>query len=245
MAWIAAYSDVLEMHNELVQIFRDEDDPISPPGVRSDDLLQSACTRPNTSIVSHEKYPTTKENIAALFHSLTKNHAFHNGNKRTALVALITSLHMNDYRLKDSVTDDVLYDFVVDVTDDRFPKQDARPDADETVVAIARWLDRNTSRANRAIPSMDTGKFLEACKKAGAQVRKSGGSWLVAHHEHSIKISNSTPQMSGPVVRKYLSRLGLNLSGSGLDFEEFQHGATAKREQIRRFMQALRRLAKT
>jgi death-on-curing family protein len=59
--------------------------------------------------------------MAALFHSLTKNHAFHNGNKRTALVALLSSLNRNGYHLNAEVTDDVVYDLAIAVTADQFP----------------------------------------------------------------------------------------------------------------------------
>ena len=43
--------------------------------------------RPQTGLGTIDKYPTIEQKAAALLHSLIKNHAFHNGNKRTALVA--------------------------------------------------------------------------------------------------------------------------------------------------------------
>lgn len=96
--WIPAIQDVSNIHLHLTQLFAAEDDPISPSGIRNQDLLESACTRPHTGSGSSDKYHTVDLKLAALFHSLTKNHPFHNGNKRTALAALLAGLSRNDKR---------------------------------------------------------------------------------------------------------------------------------------------------
>ena len=245
MAWLPDYDATLSVHQELVQMFQDEEDPISPSGVKSEDLLRSALGRPLTAIGSTEKYPNIDAKVGALFHSLTKNHPFHNGNKRTAVVTLITTLHRNDLRLKQTVSDDDIFDLAMRVTDDRFPEDTSGHDPDAAVAALAKWVRSNTERSSKQAPPMKIGEFLNCCKKAGAQVKKSKGSWVIASNSSSIRVSMSTPSISGPVVRKYLKGLRLDLSGSGLDIEEFQDGAADERVQIRRFMQALRRLAKT
>lgn len=121
MTWLPEPKNVLAVHEELVRVFEEDNDPISPPGVKSPDLLESACARPRTALGDVEKYPSLAEKMAALFHSLTKNHAFHNGNKRTALVTLLSALQRNDQRLISEVTDDHVYDLVVSVTADEFP----------------------------------------------------------------------------------------------------------------------------
>jgi death on curing protein len=99
LIWLPTPVQVKQVHNELVAVFAQDKDPISPSGVRSDDLLASACQRPNVALGSTEKYTTVFTKAAALFHSLTKNHPFHNGNKRTALVALLSMLQRNGYQL--------------------------------------------------------------------------------------------------------------------------------------------------
>jgi death on curing protein len=114
--WTPTAPQVVGVHEELVLLFEKDEDPISPSGVRSEDLLQSACERPNTSLGGVDKYTSVYSKLAALLHSLTKNHAFHNGNKRTALVTLLTALHRNDLKLKSEVGDDALYDFMLAVT---------------------------------------------------------------------------------------------------------------------------------
>ena len=87
--------EVRQFHFALVADFSDYEDPISPSGVRNEDLLAAAVYRPHTSLESHHKYPTVEMASAALVHSLVHDHPFHNGNKRTALVALLVFLDEN------------------------------------------------------------------------------------------------------------------------------------------------------
>jgi death-on-curing family protein len=49
-------------------------------------LLYSACARPFQSAFGEVIYATPNEKISALFHGLIANHAFVDGNKRTACV---------------------------------------------------------------------------------------------------------------------------------------------------------------
>ena len=91
--------DVIDIHNHLVREFINSNDPISPPGIRSLDLLESAIERPKTGIGSDSKYPSAEMAGAALLHSIVHNHAFHNGNKRSGLVSLIAFLDRNSLLL--------------------------------------------------------------------------------------------------------------------------------------------------
>lgn len=87
--------EVLQIHEALIADFAAADDPISPPGLRSEHLLSSALTRPQTSLGEEWKYPTVELAAAALLHSLVMNHPFHNGNKRTGVVAMLVFLDSN------------------------------------------------------------------------------------------------------------------------------------------------------
>lgn len=86
------YEEVLNIHYALVEDFAKHEDPIDPPGVKSESLLHSAVFRPQTAIGDQPKYPTVEMAAAALLHSLVHDHPFHNGNKRTALVAMLVFL---------------------------------------------------------------------------------------------------------------------------------------------------------
>lgn len=67
--------------------------------VRDTGLLASAVGRPQAGFGGQEAYETLWLKTAALFESLILNHAFLDGNKRTAVVAAIHMLNWNGYDL--------------------------------------------------------------------------------------------------------------------------------------------------
>ena len=81
--------------------------------VRDHGLLQSALARPQASAFGRDAYPSLEEKAAALLHSLARNHALVDGNKRLALAATITFLGINSVRL--ALTNDEAYDLVMAV----------------------------------------------------------------------------------------------------------------------------------
>jgi len=81
--------------------------------VRDHGLLQSALARPQASAFGGDAYPTLEEKAAALLHSLARNHALVDGNKRLALGATIAFLGINGRRL--TLTNDEAYHLVMAV----------------------------------------------------------------------------------------------------------------------------------
>lgn len=67
--------------------------------VRDIGLLESAAARPRATIFGEDAYPTIAFKAAALLHSLAKNHALVDGNKRLALAGTIALLGVNGWRL--------------------------------------------------------------------------------------------------------------------------------------------------
>jgi len=76
------------IHDELISAVWPSMDPIAVGEYRNRQLLESALGRPFQSAGGQEAYHTIIEKAAALFHSLIANHPFHNGNKRTAVLAM-------------------------------------------------------------------------------------------------------------------------------------------------------------
>jgi death-on-curing protein len=246
MSWIPESKNVLAVHEELIHVFAEDNDPISPPGIKFPELLESACSRPHTGLGDTEKYPSVFEKLAALFHSLTKNHAFHNGNKRTALVTLLSALHRNDLRLTPDVTDDTVYDLVISVTADAFPTKEHGLSTDQVVQEISNWLRSHTHRTDPQVRAMTLKDFIKKCEEAGARSKPvKGGSISILNGRASIKISKSTRRLDGPAISRYLKALDLGESQAGLGTQEFQVGASPDRQQIYAYITALRRLAKT
>jgi death-on-curing protein len=82
--------------------------------VRDYGLLESALARPRATAFEVDAYPTLEEKAAALLHSLARNHALVDGNKRLALAATLAFLGMNGRRL--ILTNDEAYELVMSVS---------------------------------------------------------------------------------------------------------------------------------
>ena len=81
--------------------------------VRDVGLLESAAARPQATAFGSDAYPDLHAKAAALLHSLARNHALVDGNKRLALGALIAFYGINGRRL--TLTNDAAYDLVMQI----------------------------------------------------------------------------------------------------------------------------------
>jgi death-on-curing protein len=71
-------------------------------GIRDLGLLQSAVSRSQATFVGKELYRDVFYKAAALMESIIKNHAFIDGNKRTAITSASIFLLSNSYSLETS-----------------------------------------------------------------------------------------------------------------------------------------------
>lgn len=83
------------------------------PPVRDYGLLESALARPQATAFGDEAYPELHGKAAALLHSLARNHALIDGDKRLALAATIAFLGINGSRL--TLSNDQAYELVMDI----------------------------------------------------------------------------------------------------------------------------------
>jgi death-on-curing protein len=81
-------ADILAIHQEQIERFG------GASGLRDEGALEAAIFRPQSGY-----YNDLIEEAAALWESLSQNHAFVDGNKRTAFDSLDTFLAINDARL--------------------------------------------------------------------------------------------------------------------------------------------------
>ena len=81
--------------------------------VRDYGLLEAALARPQATAFGKDAYPDLDAKAAALLHSIARNRALIDGNKRLALAAVITFYGLNGRRL--ILTNDEAYDLVVSV----------------------------------------------------------------------------------------------------------------------------------
>ena len=82
--------------------------------VRDVGLLESALARPSSTAFGEDAYPSIHQKAAALLHSLARNHALVDGNKRLSLAGLIAFYGLNGLRL--TLTNDEAYDLVIAVS---------------------------------------------------------------------------------------------------------------------------------
>jgi death-on-curing protein len=85
-----------------------------PPPVRDFGLLGSAAARPQATALGEEAYRDIWSKAAALLHSLVKNHALVDGNKRLGWLATAVFLETNGVAISKATNDDV-YELVLEV----------------------------------------------------------------------------------------------------------------------------------
>lgn len=68
--------------------------------VRDLGLLESAAARPRTSVFGEDAYPALEHKAAALLHSLVRNHALIDGNKRLGWLATVVFLDLNGHTVE-------------------------------------------------------------------------------------------------------------------------------------------------
>ena len=123
--WVTA-SIATAIHDEALYEF------CGLAGVRDSGLLQSALDRPR-NLFAYEPGSSIFKLAAALCVGIAKNDPFHDGNKRTALLATRAFLYLNGQELEPAQTDEVTT--LVAVADGSLDER-----------RLAEWLKRNSSR---------------------------------------------------------------------------------------------------
>lgn len=114
-------NQVLFIHDQMVKRFG------GSHGIRDLGLIESAVARPQATFAGKYLYKTIFDKAAALLQSLLKNHAFVDGNKRTALTSAGLFLWKNGYRLINNHTKEVEFAIKVD-------------NGNLTIEQISKWL---------------------------------------------------------------------------------------------------------
>lgn len=98
--------------------------------VRDVGLLDAACARPRATAFGQAAYPTVHGKAAALLHSLVRNHALVDGNKRLGWLATAVFLDLNGHPV--SAVDDDVFDLVMRVAG-------GTTDVEEIAAALSTW----------------------------------------------------------------------------------------------------------
>jgi death on curing protein len=108
--------DVLSIHDKQIRLYG------GLSGIRDEGLLESAISQPQATFGGEFLHPTIVEQAAAYLFHINKNHAFVDGNKRTAFDVMVTFLNLNDYEL--NLTPEEAEELTIQVADDKVNKEE-------------------------------------------------------------------------------------------------------------------------
>jgi death-on-curing family protein len=252
--------EIESVHEALAADFALSDDPISPPGVKSRHMLESAAARPASGFGEVLKYPTVESAAAAMLHSLVHNHPFHNGNKRSALVSTLIMLDRHNLVLESSQEE--LFKFMIRVAAHDLLDSDFSYDqrADREVAHIASWFFKRTRpirREDRAITWLELSRRF---KTLGCEILYGKGEWVVIRRtvkrrggflrsvrpvalESKFRNTGDGRTVPKVILKRLRSELELDPE-HGVDAEVFYGEAKGPDYFILEYSQLLRRLAR-
>jgi death-on-curing protein len=262
--------EVLRVHDALVRDFAQANDPISPPGVKSRDLLESAVSRQRTASGGRLKYPDPISNAATLLYGICCDHPFHNGNKRTALVSMLVHLDKNKLSPFETNQDELfamimqvaMHTIGIRIPPKRRERSVPRRNADEEVQDIAEWIAKRTarvvrgekrityrelrqilSRFNYSMENPDNNSIdimKHMEEKKGFLLKKST---VITKRIGSIAYPGDTAEVSIKEIKKLRNMTDLT-EENGVDSESFYDEAVMIDSFVNRYRTILRRLAR-
>lgn len=111
--------EVYVLHKIIMKKHGDEEQA----GIRDQGIFESALERPKANYFGEEQYPDLFDKAAVLLDSLTNNHPFHNGNKRTAYATTKAFLKLNGYHLRMTTEEGIAFMVGVAQKTHEVPKQ--------------------------------------------------------------------------------------------------------------------------
>jgi len=117
--------DILRLHFEVIEDYG------GSHGIREEGRLLAVVDAPQQAVFGEEQYKTIYEKAAVYYRNIIADHAFIDGNKRTATTCTAVFLQLNGYKL--TASPKVLEDFAVQIATDHLE-----------IKAIAEWLEKYT-----------------------------------------------------------------------------------------------------
>ncbi|MBD2447356.1 type II toxin-antitoxin system death-on-curing family toxin [Nostoc sp. FACHB-152] len=108
--------DVLSIHSKQINLYG------GSLGIRDEGLLDSAIYQPQATFGGELLHPTIVEQAAAYLFHIANNHAFVDGNKRTAFDVMVTFLNINDYEL--NMSPEQAYELTMQIAENMLSKEE-------------------------------------------------------------------------------------------------------------------------
>lgn len=157
--------DVMKAHYFLSDFFLSEGESMRF-GILNFSMLSSAVSRQYVSYGDQKKWNAPLEIIATLVYGLTKNHAFNDGNKRTALLVLLLALkkikrQANDFKKE---FEQLLIRIAANQLSQYKEYKQFEKDNDAEVLFIADFIRRKTRKIDREYHSLTYEEFNSKLK---------------------------------------------------------------------------------
>lgn len=256
------YYEILKAHYFISDYFEQQTSEASLYGVRDFNLLGSAVGRQITGYGGKDKWKSPYEISATLFFGLTKNHAFHDGNKRTALLSLIYQLFRNNFYI--TATKVELEKLTVAVAEgslDSYKEfKQFKKRQDSKLLFLADFIRRKTRRINRNYRSLTYSELNAKLKNFGCYLDNPSGNfinvykketrktfWVIGPQKEEIKrvlqigFPGWKKQINLKAFRETLKALNLTPE-DGVDSEVFFQGAEPLYRIIEEYEVPLKRL---
>lgn len=223
----------------------------------------SAVGRQHTGFEDKLKYRDPLTSAATLGYGLCCNHVFHNGNKRSALVAMMCHLDKNDLAFRDDITQDALYKLMLNIADHKFaPSKHSADSTDVEVESIARWLSDHTRKVDRKERLVSYRELRRILRKHDIELEDPKGnridlvkysskiSFLKMKRERLGKRIGNIPypgdnQVIGKPTLKYIREICKLTMEDGYDSDTFYAGSRDVDYFVMKYRGLLRRLART
>lgn len=233
------------IHEYLTEYFVDSEDPISPPGIKNLGMLESAAGRPFASAGGSDAFPDVFDKAAALFHGIIGNHAFHNGNKRTALLTTLYFLGDNNC-IVDRCDDEEMFEFTREVA-----AHEICEERNQELITIKEWFYRNSRKQIKGEQRLKFIELREILVRFGYEVTEDGMQFVLTKDDRFVtKIIRKGMAGMEEYDQAYISNLRkrLNLTAEyGIDSVIF-YGSKGVAEELNEFMEmrseVMRKLAK-
>ncbi len=261
--------NVIEIHNRLMIDAAESEDPISPPGIKDIGLLESAISRQESGYGGKLKYDNPIANAASLCYGICCNHALHNGNKRTALVAMLCHLDKNGFTFDAKTNQDNLYSFMLKVADHSLVQKKRQgknhDQSDLEIVAMTDWIRKRTRKIEKGERSLSYPKLEKLLKQHDVYfenprnntidvikytIEKQTYGWFkkTKDVQSRVQVAN-IPYWPNRTVGKSLIKSIRKQAGltnkEGFDSGQFYGNETTPDDFIQKYKKTLSKLAKT
>lgn len=168
------YEDVLKAHYLISDYFESTEGVEGLFGVKNIDMLCSAVARQDVAYEGVRKWDDEFEVAATLFYGLVKNHPFHDGNKRTALLALLN--HLDRMKKVATVPQKEFEDLTLLVAESNWKKlrgfhagkyASSADETDAVIILLARQLRRMTRQKDMTFRFVTYAELEHALSRFG------------------------------------------------------------------------------